>query len=397
MYKIEYLVTSGKVILYKKFFEDFSQFYACFHDGYNKQHIIGCGKGVSKKRNALSAIGELVERFAFYHLDADISGVRCNDLDTPFVDPELYQYFSNIQLSSGLVPYERWDPTDIQKWTKMQDINNNNCYFPFEAFKCDRRYIRPTTSGWSVHEDARANVSSALECVERHVIQKYWLLGGYAEKIVINDHDVIKFLKSVGFSTTIYLIDSFSGMYVILVEVSTIGKNKYRLPSRSKFYSSTCSLSLLDAVEDSLAGAIQKLQWIVDYFSRPTQLQFDRNPSLFHRMYTLIHGGDREFEDNLAKIDVIRELDDFDNSCSDDPCRRLMDVDTILRKNGYYLFQKTYNLSEQLCCDLFAVKSTVIGFIQGMFGSDIQLPLFNIQDEYLNDIYTANDRYHPFT
>lgn len=396
MCKIEGLVTSGDVLLYLKDFEGFDQFYARFTSRYTAKLVIGCGKGICSKNNAYSAIGELVERFAFYNIEPDIVGMRGIDLDEPFVDPKIFQYFSNTQISSGLVPFDRWDPNDVQKWTKMENVSGEYCYFPFEGFKCDRRYIRPTTSGWSVHEDARANVNSALECVERHVVQKYWLQGGPAEEIVVYDNEVIRFLKSVGFCTAIYLICSFFGMYVVIAEVKVTNKNKYNLPSNSKFYSSTCSLSLVDAIEDSLAGAIQKLQWIIEYYARPSKLNIEINPSLFHRMHTQINGGDIRFENNLAKIDVIREVNNFDTNCSTDPDKLLLKVNEILKSYGYSLFQKTYNLYEILNCDLLAAKSVVTGFMPGMFGSDNELPLFNIPDGCLNETYTGNNRYHPF-
>lgn len=393
------LIKSSKFKIYKCHSGHLEQYICNFQDDKGEVYK-GYGKG-KYMQNIYSALGEAVERYAFFNMKPDKVSFAPNKRDCRFISDSIYQYYSPEQISLGLVDYARWDRSITQDWTLMYDLNGNVQYFPFEGFNCSRKFFRPTTSGWAIHEDQEVLVNSVLEVIERDTILRSWLSKDFGFELTSSLTSDSQDLEKSGFLITSYLLKNSIGIPVIISKAVSEEGNEYQIPGGVQFFGTAAGVSIAAALGSSLDELNQKLLWIaIGNRTLDKKFSFDDNPSAFHRYSNMSKESITIFNNEIDSIplDETKNLNYLDMS-SLELVDLIKSIDEKITQSGRKWYYHIHDLSEDLSCNLYAAKSTVIGALPNSFGCDYSLPLFNFDNKnLLNNIFgTCNERYHPFT
>jgi ribosomal protein S12 methylthiotransferase accessory factor len=195
-----------------------------FHEpsptGYLGQPFSG-GAGLSAKEAIISAIGELVERYAAgWYRKEDILIGSYQDLskEKSVLTPSNFPLFSSSQYDNEKNPWEEFSLDALVGWTEMYNLKDggltlvpaSQCYMPY--FYSSDAIIAPSIStGLASHKTIEEAILSGIyECVERDAFTIFWMNQGNTKKFQFEGEDSSfndyynKYFRSNGYKYQIY-------------------------------------------------------------------------------------------------------------------------------------------------------------------------------------------------
>lgn len=222
--------------------------------------IVGLGKGVTNQERMITAVAENIERFVFYNARPDIRNTCMSELGMKYVTHESLGTFADHVYDKDNGFFRRWQRADKCDWVVGKDLRTGeNVCLPFESGFDKHLYYRPSTSGWALHLDKRAELNALLEIIERDALLISWFSGDFGVRLDVVGSDLMRLFSVKGMDLHVYEVSKDIRVPVVWIMARVIGGGS-GLPVGALFFSSSCHLNIMLAIQSALNGLVQKYE-----------------------------------------------------------------------------------------------------------------------------------------
>ena len=241
---------------------DFSALAWVDRDNGELREVTGRGKGRGAAR-LVGALGECLERVAFFTDAPDTTPMVASELDGPWVDPRQMGLFAPEQYAGGLIPFTPYVEGLPIPWRRAEDlVRGSSVWLMHEGGHGSAPLCRGTSSGWAAHTDrTRARAGALLEVLERDALLTAWYGLSTPARLPLPASEDARLLEDRGVSITVVRLPHPSGVAAVLglAEGSVVGA---AVPRGGCLASCAADLDLEAAISATLRGLVQKLDLV---------------------------------------------------------------------------------------------------------------------------------------
>ncbi len=227
----------------------------------------GSGKGWTKEKAEISAIGEFFERYASGFINTSIEIATIKEMKGEYFI-KANPYFTKEQFNQKGFIFKKISPKTKLSWVKMQNMVSEKkewvpaifCFFPFWGTEDDRHCLSTSTNGIAVHKTPiKAQVSAIFEILERDLLTNAWCSGTkFQQSEIPKDKRWDKFFENfIGEVFCVFPKNDFGIPFCILTLVFPAINGKSLMVSGS-----ACGFTKKEAFSSALLEAFQGKKYL---------------------------------------------------------------------------------------------------------------------------------------
>jgi ribosomal protein S12 methylthiotransferase accessory factor len=191
---------------------------------------VAAGKGLTRGEAIGGAIGEAVERYCAYHVNArTIRRARQAALNVPAIGPGELVMYSPAQCAAANFPYPPWNDDNEIGWTAAHELPGGReilvpaflVYMNYSGPSAEDSYCAPTSNGLAAGPDLdHAILGGLCELAERDGFLLHWMNRLPAPEVEFGDDgpagDIRRHYRRFGIRTHVFNISTGLPMYAMM-------------------------------------------------------------------------------------------------------------------------------------------------------------------------------------